>query len=360
MRIAFLVGSMNTKTNGVAAYTKLLSEQLKAIGHTVTTITLNEEKSKSASKDIYTIEKSSSTLKRFLLLDSTLKKLNPDIISIQFVPYSFHKKGLSFELLIFSQILKKFNVHLMIHEPWIEITNRTNTKNKIVSSFQRAILSRTISIIKPTLITSTIPHYVKMIGRNSKLLSLFGNIPYQPKLYSDPKNEKELKCIFFGTFSLDTNSFVLQLNWIKQHCLENNLTPKITLVGDNGNQKANNIKLINTIIGEDNLLDLGWLGEKEISHLFQTQDLGISRATLKQYGKSGSTMAMLEHGLPVLLRGTEDLKVENLANFDYEKQLIQTSESHNFKMCRFEPKIDAVNVHTQKFLTLVHESLLLS
>jgi len=351
---------MQTKTNGVAAYTNILANHLINVGHHVSYITLNEKNTDPYHPSITRINKKFSFLKRYHLLQLNLAKLNPDLISIQFVPYAFHKSGLAFELLLFTQIISKYKVHLMIHEPWIEITNRTNTKNKIVSSFQRAILSRTISIVKPTLITSTIPHYVKMIGRNSKLLSLFGNIPYQPKLYSDPKNEKELKCIFFGTFSLDTNSFVLQLNWIKQHCLENNLTPKITLVGDNGNQKANNIKLINTIIGEDNLLDLGWLGEKEISHLFQTQDLGISRATLKQYGKSGSTMAMLEHGLPVLLRGTEDLKVENLANFDYEKQLIQTSESHNFKMCRFEPKIDAVNVHTQKFLTLVHESLLLS
>ncbi len=358
MRIIFLVGSMNTKTNGVAAYTKLLSEQLKAIGHTVTTIVLNEEEPESVSKDIYTIEKSLSTVKRFSLLDSTLKKLNPEVISIQFVPYSYHKKGLSVELLIFTQILKKFKVHLMIHEPWIEITKQTNLKNRIVSFLQKSLLFGILKNIKPVLITSTIPHYVKMIGRNSKLLPLISNIPFQSNFNLKARTKKELKCIFFGNFSFDTNGFKSQLNWIKQYCFENDLAPKITLVGDNGIQKAKNIQLIKNIIGVNNLLDLGWLNEKDISYLLQEQDLGISRATLSLFGKSGSTLAMLEHGLPVLLRGIEETNIAKLSNSDFAKQLIQISEGFDYKMCRFEPKIDATNTHSLKFLSFINESLL--
>lgn len=358
MKIAFLVGSIKTKTNGVAAYTKLLSEHLEANGHMVTIITLNEEKPEEEYANNYFIAKELSILNRFSKLDSTLKKLNPDLISIQFVPYSFHKKGLTLELLLFTKILKKFQVHLMVHEPWIEITKQTNLQNRIVSILQNALLFGIIKHIKPVLITSTIPHFVKKIGRSTKLLPLASNIPFQPKPNLNVGSVKELKCIFFGNFSFDTNGFKSQLNWIKQYCFENNLIPRITLVGDNGIQKVEHVLLIKNVFGEGSLLDLGWLNEKDISYLLQEQDLGISRATLSLFGKSGSTMAMLEHGLPVLLRGLEEASVDTLSNTGFAKQLIQISEGFNYKMCRFEPKIDAANAHSLKFISYINESLL--
>jgi len=360
MKIAFIVGSMQVNTNGVAAYTSILSKQLEAMGHNVLIITLNELEAHNTTPNSLNLGKHLSIFKRYFNLRSILLQQKPDLISIQYVPYSFHPKGLAFELLIFSQLLKLFRVHLMVHEPWIETTKQTTTKNKIISFIQKTLLTKIFSVNKPILITSTIPHYVNKLGSGARLMPLFSNIQYCPKVVSPPIAKKVLKCIFFGSFSFDIEGFIRQLNWIKQYCFENDLKPEITLVGDNGIQKNKNIQHIKNILGESNLIDLGWRSSEEISLLLQEQDLGISRATFSLFGKSGSTLAMLEHGLMVLLRGNENIDLSCQLSSNFTNQLIQITDNYNFKMARFEPKLDAVKIHSQLFLRLIDESLLLS
>ncbi len=357
MKIVFLLGSMEIKTNGVAAYTNIISKHLQKLGHSVSIITLFEINSfEEKNTEVYNIKKELSFPKRLNKLKSILLNLNPDLVSIQYVPYSFNRKGIPFELILYSPILAKFRIHIMVHEPWILIKKQITFKNRVISKLQSTILLSLINFTKPILLTSTITFYTQLISSSTRLLPLFSNIKFQLKPNSISNKQGTLNCVFFGSFSMDIEGFRSQLIWIKKYCDKNKLIPKLTLIGANGINKEKNIEIIIAILGFENLFDLGWLNENEISIKLQEQDLGISRATAILYGKSGSTLAMLEHGLPVLLRGLETS--DSISS--YSNHLIQITDNDDIKLSKFEPKYNESEIHTHHYLNLINESLLFS
>jgi hypothetical protein len=112
--------------------------------------------------------------------------------------------------------------------------------------------------------------------------------------------------------------------------------------------------LIQSIINKAIIHDLGEMEVEEISIQMLDADLGISRANHENFGKSGSTIAMLEHGLPVLLRGAKN---ENtLLEFaGYKDQLLFGS---NRIEALPEPKLgqNMQNESAKKLLELLEES----
>jgi glycosyltransferase involved in cell wall biosynthesis len=71
--------------------------------------------------------------------------------------------------------------------------------------------------------------------------------------------------------------------------------------------------------------ELGRVSEKEISLVLQKCDFGVTTTDLDIIGKSGTTIAMLEHGLPVFL--TETKSSNNvIINEKYIKYLIHPQE----------------------------------
>jgi hypothetical protein len=118
----------------------------------------------------------------------------------------------------------------------------------------------------------------------------------------------------------------LQLNWIKDFAKSKILPVRFNVIGNNGIHKEFAFSAIKNVLGQYALNLIGEKDENEISEMFLNADIGISRANYDYFGKSGSTLAMLEHGLPVLLRGEEPSN-NNFESpyFDFTKQLIYTS-----------------------------------
>src|SRR5690606_13574233 len=84
--------------------------------------------------------------------------------------------------------------------------------------------------------------------------------------------------------------------------------------------------LIEDVFGKNSIDHLGQVPAEEVSAWMQTADLGLSKADYAMYGKSASTIAMLEHGLPVLLRGktSEKRNRDNTNVFDDQLILIDS------------------------------------
>ena len=71
------------------------------------------------------------------------------------------------------------------------------------------------------------------------------------------------------------------------------------------------------------MIDFGESSNEKVSEVFQIANMGVSSADYFFFGKSGSTISMLEHGLPVLLRGSLPKSInEDETYIRFKNQLI--------------------------------------
>lgn len=334
MKIMFIVGSLVEKKNGVADYVLNLSKVLEKLGHQVAIISINDTKHITNHNKIISQESNpkirlSNNLpikNKIKLINQTAEQFKPDWISLQFVSFSYHKKGLPFSLIYLLKGIKHYKLHVMFHELWIDHKNSTEFKKKVLGKFQETCIKIILNKLKPQLITTSIPTFLSKLQKyKADLLPLFGNINPIKNEHSNALR-KEINVVFFGSFSPNMDDFLFQLNWIKDFAKSKMLTVRFNVIGNNGIHKDLAFSAIKNVLGQYALNLIGEKDENDISEMFLNADIGISRANYDYFGKSGSTMAMLEHGLPVLLRGKEPSN-NNFESpyFDYTKQLIYTS-----------------------------------
>ena len=189
MNIVFLCGSIEPGCDGVGDYTRRLSTEL-LINHKVSIISLNDryatqvqQKASNGRSQIgeYRIPIDVNTKNRITLAKDWINQINPDIVSLQFVIYSFHKKGLPFNFKdTIREICNGRFLHIMFHETWLGVTNSASLKDKIYGFFQKQIISSLIQSSKPSLITTTNGLYKTLLGQlnvTAKIVPLFSNIP---------------------------------------------------------------------------------------------------------------------------------------------------------------------------------------
>jgi glycosyltransferase involved in cell wall biosynthesis len=366
MKIMFIVGSLVEKKNGVADYVLNLSKNLEKLGHQVAIISINDTKHITNNNKIISQESNpkvrlSNNLpikNKIELINQTAEQFNPDWISIQFVSFAYHKKGLPFSLIYLLKGIKKYKLHVMFHELWIDYKNSISFKNKILGKLQEVCIKMLLYKLKPQLITTSINTYLsKLEKNNAHLLPLFGNIKSlkNEHLYS---LKNEINVVFFGSFSPNHYEFLIQLNWIKEYSKSKMLPVKFNVIGNNGIHKEAAFSAIKNVLGQYALNCIGEKDENEISDIFLNADIGVSRANYEYFGKSGSTLAMLEHGLPVLLRGEQPtiLKLEASQN-NFAKQMIFTSSPTDIILEKGEIKNNQIWV-TSRLITLFNNNSL--
>ena len=107
-KIAFIVGSIESGKNGVGDYTRILAKDLMSENFEILIISINEPIKKPTNKKIDEIEllqipSEYNYVSKIKLLKYHLDKFNPNWVSIQFVPFAFHKKGIP--LLFFRKLI---------------------------------------------------------------------------------------------------------------------------------------------------------------------------------------------------------------------------------------------------------------
>lgn len=360
MKIMFIVGSLVEKKNGVADYVLNLSKALEKLGHQIAIISINDTNHvnsnfKSIMQESHPRVRLSNNLPekhKINLINQTAEQFKPDWISLQFVSFAYHKKGLPFNLIKLLDGVKDYKLHVMFHELWIDYKNTNGIKKKILGKLQEVCIKIILYNLKPQLITTSIQNYIlKLPNYQTRLLPLFGNIKPIKKEFTFT-TKREINVVFFGSFSPNQHDFLLQLNWIKEYSKSKMLPVKFTVIGNNGIHKEAAFSAIKNILGQYALNYIGEKNENEISEFFLNSDIGVSRANYDYFGKSGSTLAMLEHGLPVLLRGDAPLimNLETPQN-NYGKQLIFTSSPTSIKLERGEIKNNQMWVAT-KLITM--------
>ena len=309
MNLVFLCGSLEPGKDGVGDYSRRLAGALVQLGHVAALVALSESEvpPKQTTEQfedgirlpVLRLHKGQSWAHKKPVLEAFINTHKPDVLSLQYVPYAFHPKGLAFGVgKQLSELKTGARWHFMFHELWVGIESEPPFKSRIYGLLQKAIIKNTLRALQPNLITTQTrlyQHLLQQMGNTVHLLPLFGNIPVATKQHS-PKSEERLIFILFGGIhhSAKIEGFA---SWIKG--LENRQAkPEVHFVGTNG-EELTPFKSVLERMGIFYKVH-GRQDAAEVSRLLSVSHIGITTTPYLLCEKSGSVAAMLDHGLPVL------------------------------------------------------------
>jgi hypothetical protein len=310
MKILFLCGSLEPGKDGVGDYTRRLAGELIRQGHNTAIIALKdkvinavaqtEQESDGTFIPVLRLPYCLSDKKRYGCAENYIKDFNPEWLSLQYVPYSFHKKGLPFGLgKRLKRIGKGRKWHIMFHELWIGTYYTNSIKTIFIRCIQKRVFVKLINQLNPKLINTQSSLYktrIKEFGFDVQPLPLFGNIPiYNDKV--ENKNNNEYTLIVFGAIHPNV-PFLLFVKELKKIREKYGYLIDIKFVGRNGDELKNwteTLKKANInyrVYGEMNIVD--------ISKLLLQADIGITTNPPIHAEKSGTVASMIEYGLKVI------------------------------------------------------------
>ncbi|WP_207423414.1 hypothetical protein [Desertivirga brevis] len=328
MNIVFLCGSLEPGRDGVGDYVRRLAVELLRQGHKASVISLNDkfieeefvgaQTSEGYELQVVRIPSSWPAPRRFKEAKVWIDVFDPEWLSLQFVIFSFHPKGLPIKLSsLLNKIGKGRRWHLMFHELWVGMSLESSRPMAMWGMVQKQIIKSLLSSLQPIVIHTQTQLYqaqLKKLGYKASKLPLFSNVPSSKTVVKVSKeNQREQTWVLFGTIHPGAPAHQLAseaLVYSKKY--EVSIT--LTLVGRCGKgQEA----WVNAWEKKGMLVRV--LGEQpfeEISKVLSKASLGLSTNPIALVEKSGTVAAMQAHGLPVLCvamnyqpRGVSDLKV---------------------------------------------------
>jgi hypothetical protein len=200
MKILFICGTLEDGKDGVGDYTTRLAKEINRLGHEIKIISIHDKYLKSFIKNTVIDGNNKISVTRIAnhipayrfknLLYKKILTFHPDWVSIQYVPFSFHNKGLPFSThRVLQTVLKSRKTHIMFHELWVGSYGGVSILNKAIGSVQRLMIHSFVKDLKPAIITTTNEVYKrKLLPFKALNLPLFGNIPVIDKENSKNKN----------------------------------------------------------------------------------------------------------------------------------------------------------------------------
>ena len=327
MKILFICGSLEPGKNGVGDYTRKLGEELICMGHQVVLIALYDRNilqtqeinrdSEGTTISVLRLERDLPTKTRISKAKKKIVEFDPHWVSLQYVPYAFHSKGLNMKLpFIVSKFKLKFHWHLMIHEPWLVPNCPKMIKEQLIGMLQKVSLKLLIYKIVPKIIHTSNLFYKEILnngGVDSELLLLPGNIPVnieiEPEIIKefaelgiDKKSRKGWVVLgTFGRMRANIDYVAFFKNILDRFEVQSKKIAFFSIgkVGIHCDEILNRIEQAH----KENLL-VHRFGERttnEISSFFQLLDYGVASVPEHLLGKSGAYSAMRNHGLKILI-----------------------------------------------------------
>lgn len=335
----FICGTLEPGCDGVGDYVRRLSAALLKAGHSVNAIALNDQY---LSQTSYESQDAEGTVLAVLRLPSRMRSADrnslawayveekdPDKISLQFVPYSFHKKGIP--LLLgknLQKLIKNRWVHILFHEIWLD--SPVGLRQKITAAAQRLLICRLVATLKPESIHVSVPFekmQLEQVNINSEVLNLFGNIyPGDQLNLKDGVSVRQRSVLYFGVPPRGMFRAIFFRKLIEFLKVYEQGIRLILVCGESGAKDEFCSSLRKILRGYNcEIVDCGFLAAAELSTLMSQCQAGISKSKPHLLGKSGAAIAMLEHGLPIWMPrwdGKEQL------SGDFRKQLIFPELDH--------------------------------
>jgi hypothetical protein len=106
--------------------------------------------------------------KRFAIAKEWVDKIDPQWLSLQFVPFGYHPKGLKLGL---SKLLLTLSNgrswHMMFHELWVGMANEESKKLHLWGQAQRALIKSLVKSLKPAVIHTQTRLYQTLLAKMS-------------------------------------------------------------------------------------------------------------------------------------------------------------------------------------------------
>jgi hypothetical protein len=310
--IVFLCSSLEPGRDGVGDYSRRLAAALIKANNQCAIISINDryvpdnfEGTQSVDNIDVPVLRIASILpdqEKFAAAKGYIDKLAPQWVSLQFVPFGFHVKGLKPGL---SKFLLSLNAlarwHVMIHELWVGMDKESPVKHIAWGWMQKKLIGSMLKNLQPAIITTQSQLYklhLSKMGYDAHYLPLFSNISNSITQAQDIKTErKNLSMVIFGNIhhGAPVHAFAHE---VATYAKEFNINPTLKFLGHCGPEQDNWIKqwqcagLEVVVIGEQ--------PEDRISAELKCADIGITTTPVFITDKSGSFAAMREHGLPVI------------------------------------------------------------
>jgi len=304
MDILFICGSAEVGNDGVGDYTRRLCGKLIKAGHKAQILALCDQIIYYSSESqivegttvtAHRIPASTPNKQRLIWLQSILKEFEPDLISLQYVPYSFNSKGLPFWLPSYlKKIRGNHKWHIMFHELWLGIDAESPLKHKVIGRLQQLIAKKIIQNTKTNFINTQnklYQYFLKSHNIEAEILPICGNIPLTAVRID---NREFTQFVLFGTIH-NGAPFEDFIEDLMINANQFNKPIKFVFIGKNGPELSSYI----TILDYYNIRYevLGIQPENIISQILRNSDFGISTTPYYQSEKSGVYAAYKEHQL---------------------------------------------------------------
>ena len=302
VKILFVTGSLEAGKDGVGDYARLLAAECVRQGHEALLLSLSDPWVAGASQQAGELRLGvrMSWPDRIKAARAFLTQNDPRIVSLQFVPFSFHPAGLNFALpQILRAIIGQKPVQIMFHEIWIGSHKGAPVQAKLLGFCQRKIIQAMVKTLAYRIVHTSNAVYVQLLARhgiNATRLSLFGSVPVVTRGNLPCGGDDILRLGIFGS---------IHPEWSPREMLDQlaKLRKRIQLshIGRIGPGESVWTDLTERHGPEVTLRRLGERSPEEISQFFSSLDFGVATTPLSLIGKSASVAAMLDHGLPVIV-----------------------------------------------------------
>ncbi|NCD67816.1 glycosyltransferase family 4 protein [Mucilaginibacter agri] len=307
MRIAFICGSLEPGKDGVGDYTWRLAKSLHALGVQIAVIAANDShiqtviaEASDKAPQILRIPKIWTNSLRVKQIEAFLRIFNPDWVSLQYVIFSFHSKGLP---VFFNNdlrgLLSGLKIHIMFHELWVGMDENAGLKHRLWGGVQKRMIGRLIGTLRPKQIDTNTDLYqaqLKSLGVDAGILPLFGNIPIVKKKQIQFLGN-EIDLVLFGGIhhGAPVETFALE---VANYSKKNNKRVTLHLLGRCGDEQKKWIYSWNAVGLQVKVW--GAVSDARVSEILAASTAGVTTTPVSLVQKSGSVAAMQEHGLPVI------------------------------------------------------------
>ncbi|NJC26644.1 glycosyltransferase family protein [Neolewinella antarctica] len=313
--ILFVCGSLEPGKDGVGDYARALAAEILRGGGVCSLVSTHDKAVDAVTREAQATDSSVSVAtwriprklsdeRRMAALQKCLKATRPTYVSLQFVPYSFSKKGIPLGLAKFAKAaFSDIPVHIMFHELWLTKKGLVaDPKRYVTSASQKYAIHKLILHLRPRLIHTHIPEYqrrLKSLGVPASPLPLFSNIvPVNDTIVKTKVEDAGLRIALFS--KLSTKEPIMDvlkaaLNWSIGEFGKG----RVDLIGGNA-EVAKELKArLETEVAGVQVNVTGHLPASEVSAHLAACHLALTPVPSWVLGKSGTVAAFLSHGLPV-------------------------------------------------------------
>ena len=346
MRILFAAPGLELGRDGVGDYCRRLAEQMSLLGHSVALLSLNdsgalEDQGWVMAGDEPCVARLPAHLPakdRWDRARQLIAAFDPEWISLHFVCYGFHPRGLVGGMADdFVKLVAGRKLHLMMHELWVMWGMKCRLPDRLIGVLQKKGVLKVLHALKPKLMDTTLLFYQAVLrkeGFDCGILPLCGNFSpvhrdaqswLAPRLAEAglsslwPRKEPLLVAGFFGTIfgHWDALPLLMRLAEIARSA------GKEILLLSGGKCSAAGERLFDQLPEQVSgvrfhKIRLGALTMEQASEYLNTLNLGLSCYSKLFVGKSSTAATMLDHGLTVLAGGN-DSHLERFWELDQER-----------------------------------------